>query len=79
MSFLKEQVLMSIFFRIQGKEKQKIHVTNGNMNNEKIDNNLLNNNKKLTSQCAPCSSAPIIILQERILTKKGMLSVNTIG
>ena len=44
-----------------------------------LDNNLLNNNKKLTSQCAPCSSAPIIILQERILTRKGTLSVNPIG
>ena len=33
---MKKQVLLSISFRIQGKEKQKIHSANANTNNEKV-------------------------------------------
>ena len=36
MQFLKKQDLLSVLFRIQGKEKQKIHATNSNTNNEKV-------------------------------------------
>ena len=32
---MKKQVLLSVCFRIQGKEKQKIHFTNADANNEK--------------------------------------------
>ena len=31
---MKKQVLLSLRFRIQGKEKQKIHFTHANTNNE---------------------------------------------
>ena len=33
---MKKQVLWSVCFGIQGKEKQKIHFTNANTNNEKV-------------------------------------------
>ena len=33
---IKKQVSLSMRFQIQGKEKQKIHVTSASMNNEKI-------------------------------------------
>ena len=33
MLFLKKQVLLSVCFQIQGKEKQKIRFTKANMNN----------------------------------------------
>ena len=33
---MKKQVLLSLRFRIQGKEKQKINFTNANTNNESI-------------------------------------------
>ena len=33
---MKKQVLLSARFQIQRKEKQKIHFTNGNTNNEKL-------------------------------------------
>ena len=36
MQCLKEKVVLSVSFRIQGKEKQKIHFTNANTNNEKV-------------------------------------------
>ena len=32
---MRKQVLLSVCFRIQGKEKQKIHFANANTNNEK--------------------------------------------
>ena len=33
---IKKPVSLSMRFQIQGKEKQKIHFTNANVNNEKI-------------------------------------------
>ena len=36
MLFLKKQVLLSVRFRIHGKEKQKIDLTKANRNNEKV-------------------------------------------
>ena len=36
MQFLKKQILLSVHFRIQEKEMQKIHFTNANRNNEKV-------------------------------------------
>ena len=36
MSFLKKQVLLSVRFRVQGNEKQKIHFTKANINNDKV-------------------------------------------
>ena len=33
---MKKQVLLSVRFRIQGKEKQKMHFTNANTDNEKV-------------------------------------------
>ena len=33
---MKKQVLLSVGFRIQGKEKQKMHFTNANTDNEKV-------------------------------------------
>ena len=33
---IKKQVLLFVRFRIQGKEKQKIHFTNVNTNNKKV-------------------------------------------
>ena len=33
---MKKQVLLSVRFQIQGKEKQKIHFTNADTNNEKV-------------------------------------------
>ena len=36
MQCLKEKVVLSVSFRIQGKEKQKIHFTDANTNNEKV-------------------------------------------
>ena len=33
---MKKQVLFSVRFRIQGKEKQKLHFTNANRNNDKL-------------------------------------------
>ena len=33
---MEKQVLLSVHFRIQGKEKQKIHFINANTNNEKM-------------------------------------------
>ena len=36
MQFLKEHVFLFVRCRIQGVEKQKIHFTNANTNNEKI-------------------------------------------
>ena len=36
MPFLKKQVLLSVRFQIQGKEKQKMQFSKVNMNNEKV-------------------------------------------
>ena len=36
MYFLKKHVLLSVRFRIHGKEKQKIHFTDANRSNEKV-------------------------------------------
>ena len=36
MYFLKKHVLLSVRFRFQGKEKQKIHFTDANRSNEKV-------------------------------------------
>lgn len=36
MQFLKEQVLLSVHFQIKENGKQKVHLTNTNMNNEKV-------------------------------------------
>ena len=33
---MKKQLLLFVPFRIQGKEKQKMHFTNANTNNEKV-------------------------------------------
>ena len=36
MQFFEKSVLVSVRFRIQGKEKQKIHFINANTNNENM-------------------------------------------
>ena len=36
MQFLKKEVLLSVCFPIQGKEKQKLHFTSVNANNENV-------------------------------------------
>ena len=66
MQFLKEQVLLSVHFQIQGKKKQKIHFTNANtignfhveasINNFKMINNYAWRSSFLTKFIEKCES-----------------------